>query len=179
MRRSSGVLLFAVVMAGLLTAVPADAQRGPRRGGNVDRERLEQRVRAQMGRMMRERLGLSESEAEQLSEVTRGFDRRRRELFRSEQMLRREVEALRESPDPSAAAAAELLARMSDLREREAALFAEEQVALLEILTPVQVLELHAFREAIGRRIRALRGNRDDGRDRARRRGGRGPPGQR
>jgi hypothetical protein len=60
---------------------------------------------------------------------------------------------------------------MVDLRAREAQLFAEEQEALRAVLTPVQILELHALRAQIGQRIRALRGGRD-GRSERRGRGG-------
>lgn len=67
-------------------------------------------------------------------------------------------------------AAAALLRRLSELRQEESALFEEEQAALLEVLTPTQVLRLQALREEMGRRIRALRGG--DPSDRPRRPGG-------
>ena len=45
--------------------------------------------------------------------------------------------------------ATELLTRMTDLRAQEAELFAAEQAALLEVLSPIQVLQMQSFREQI------------------------------
>jgi Spy/CpxP family protein refolding chaperone len=165
-------VVLGVLGVTLVSAAPLDGQRGPRRGEmGQDRQQLERRIRAQMGRMMRERLGLTDEEATRLSEVVQGFEGQRRALFRQEQATRRRVEALllEDAPDP--VEATELLERMADLRAQEAELFATEQRALLEVLTPMQVLELQSLREQIGRRIRALRGRRDG------RAGERGPPG--
>jgi Spy/CpxP family protein refolding chaperone len=148
-----------VVALGLWAAVPStlDAQRIQERR-EVDRAQLEERVRAQMGRLMRERLGLDEAEAERLSEVVRGFDGRRRELFSQEQAARRGVEAVLIQGDEDEAR--ELITRMWELRQEEAALFREEQEALLDVLTPIQVLRLQELRQDLGQRIRALGGGR-------------------
>jgi len=151
------------VCVALASPPPAEGQRTPPRPGDgrgPDREMLEQRVRAQMGRMMRQRLGLNEEEAARLSEVVQDFDGRRRELLRLEQATRRRVEALLLEGGEDAAEGRELLERMSDLRVREAELFREEQEALLDVLTPVQVLELQTLRQELGQRIRTLRGGR-------------------
>lgn len=168
-----GKPILSTLLGSLLLAAPLVAQRAPR--SSEDRERLEQRIRAQMARMVRERLGLDDEQAARLGEVVQGFETRRRELFREEQAARRRVEALLLEDVKNPAEADELLARMVELRQQEAELFAEEQEALSTVLTPVQILELYAVREQIGRRIRALRGNRDDDAPRRRRRGG-GPP---
>lgn len=169
-------LVLGVLTATLVLAAPIEAQRGPqgRRGGVQNREQLEQRVRAQMGRMMRERLALTEEQSEQLSEVVQGFRSQRRELFRLEQATRRRVEALLLEGGSDEEEATELLARMADLRAQEAELLVVEQAALLEVLSPVQVLQMQSFREQIGQRIRALGGGRGDPPSGRRRRGGRG-----
>jgi Spy/CpxP family protein refolding chaperone len=154
MRRS-----WLVIALGLWALLPpaVDAQRIQERR-EVDRAQLEERVRAQMGRLMRERLGLDEAEAERLSEVVRGFDVRRRELFTQEQEARRRVEAVLGGDD--AEEARELITRMWELRQEEAELFREEQEALLDVLTPIQVLRLQELRQDLGQRIRALGGGR-------------------
>jgi len=153
------LLLFAA-LATLLTAIPLEAQRGPRRGPDGDRAELEQRLRARMARMIQQRLGLEEQQADTLSAVVADFDQRRRELARQELATRRRVEALMLEGGESPAEARALLQRMAELRSEEAALFQTEQERLLEILTPVQVLRLQALRAELGRRIRALRGGR-------------------
>lgn len=153
-------LLLCAALATLLTAIPLEAQRGPRRGPDGDRAELEQRLRARMARMIQQRLGLEEQQADTLSAVVADFDQRRRELARQELATRRRVEALMLEGGESEAEARALLQRMAELRSEEAALFQTEQERLLEILTPVQVLRLQALRAELGRRIRALRGGR-------------------
>ena len=143
------VTLFALVSTPLVSL----AQNAP-----PDRAQLEERVRAQMARMMRERLGLTEDQAARLAVVTEGFEGRRRELFDMEQATRRRVEALLRDGGNNQDEARALISSMGDLRAREAALFREEQEALLDVLTPVQVLRLQELRQDFGRRIRALGG---------------------
>jgi len=159
-----GKLPVVLLTAMLFFAPSLEAQQRGRRGGGMqDRAEVEQRVRAQMDRMMRERLGLTDEEAERLSEVRQSFDGRRRELARSEQAARIRVEALMLEGGEDDVEALELLARMTELRSQEADLFVEEQTAFLEILTPVQVLHMQSMRDQLGQRIRALRRGR--GRD--------------
>lgn len=154
------------LLSGLLLTAPLSAQdRRDRRPGPQDREAMEQRVRAQMARMIREELGLTEAEYEPVGQVMAQFHEGRRSLARSEQATRRRVEALLLEGGDDTQEAMELLDRLVELREEEAAIFRREQEALLEVLSPAQVLELHAVRERIIRRLRSFRG----------RRGGRGP----
>ena len=167
-----GTLLTALVAATLLWPVVLEAQQvGPQLRRGQDREQLEQRIRAQMGRMMRDRLGLEEEQAEELAGVVQDFDGRRRELFSLEQATRRRVEALLREGSDDQDEAAELMQRMAELRLQEAELFRAEQEALLEVLTPTQVLGLQALRQDLGQRIRALRGG-PGGDERGRRPGG-------
>lgn len=166
-------LLLAVI--GVLVTSPLAAQNpGGRRGPPQDRQEMERRVRAQMARIVQDRLELSNDETARLGEVMQRFEERRREIRRSEMATRRRVEAVMIEGGGDDRAAAELLARLSQLRQEESALFDEEQAALLEVLTPTQVLQLQALREEMGRRIRALRGGERD--ERPRRPGG-GPVG--
>jgi len=148
---------MAALLAVAMVPLAATAQGGDRRPAG-DRAELEERVRAQMARVMRERLDLTEEQATRLSEVTQSFENQRREIFAMEQATRRRVEALLLEGGSDQDEARELIGRMGDLREREARLFREEQEALLDVLTPVQVLRLQELRQDLGRRIRALGG---------------------
>ena len=171
----SGFVLSMLVS--LVVVVPLEAQRGPpmgRRGQGPERMELERRVRARMAEMMREVLGLSEEEDARLSEIVEGFEQQRRQLGRQEQAVRRRVEALMLEGGEDSAEAAELLERMSALRFQEAELFQAEHEALLEVLTPIQVLQLVHLREQLGQRIRRLRGMSGRGDGRNGRGGGRG-----
>lgn len=172
-RRATHVYFsLGMIAVALLCAAPLDAQRGPegRRGGGQDRAQLEQRMRAQIARVMKERFGLTDEQAVRLGEIDQDFGLRRRELARSEQAARRRVEALLIEESGDEVEAQELLERMVQLRLQEADIFREEQAALLEVLTPTQILEMQSLREQLGQRIRALRSRGDD--QRRPRRGG-------
>ena len=172
-------LVFAALLS-LTVVAPLAAQRGPpmgRRGQGGNRAQLEQAVRARMAEMMQQRLGLTEEEGVRLSGAVEEFEGHRRQVGRQEQALRRRAEALMLEGADDQTEATELLQRMSELRLEETELFRAEQEALLEILTPVQVLRLLQMREQLGQRIQRLRGQsgRGDGRGDGRRGGiGRG-----
>jgi len=124
-----------------------------------------------MGRMTQERLGLDEEQATRLSEVVQAFEGQRGELARRERETRRRVDELTDAADVGEAEALELLGLQAALRLEEAQLFRAEQDALLEVLSPGQVLELQELRQDLGRRIRELRGGGRGGDSR----GSRGP----
>lgn len=152
-----GALARVVVMAAMVLPASLAAQAGPPgRPGGQEREQIERRIRAQMGRMMQERLGLDEAQAASLSDVVQSYDTRRRELFTQEQATRRRVQTVLLEGGADQAEARTLLERMADLQRQEAELFIDEQEAFLDILTPRQVLQLHELRQDLGRRIRAL-----------------------
>ena len=150
------------VLLSLLVVVPLEAQRQPpmgRRGQGPERMELERRVRARMAEMIREQFGLSEEEDARLNETVRGFEEQRRQVGRQEQAMRRRVEALMLEGGQDQVEAAELLERMSELRVQEAALFQAEHEALLEVITPAQVLRLLHLREQVGQRYPAPPGS--------------------
>jgi Spy/CpxP family protein refolding chaperone len=169
MRRWKIWLVLVGLVAGFASGAAAQE---PRQRPARDRSQMEQRIRAQMARMIKERLDLTDEQFASLSEVTRGFEQRRRQLFRADQATRRRAEAIVLEGGQDEDAARELLERVAELRRDELALFEEEQAALLEILPAHKVLQLQALREEMGRRIRSLR--RGDGR----RRSGDGRPGR-
>jgi hypothetical protein len=143
---------------------------------NPSRHELERRVRARYGEMMKERLGLSGEQAERLGQTVDSFADRRQRFVADEQALRRRIEAMLLEQDPTDEEASSLLARMQDLHVEEAELFQDEQEALLQVLTPVQLVRFHAMRDQLGQRIQQLRGwQRPPGP--ARRPGGGGFPG--
>jgi len=167
MRCENQSTVIVALLGVLLTIAPVEAQRpggGRGSGRPPDREQLEQRIRAQMGRMMQQRLGLDETQAEDLSEVVQRFETRRQALARSEQAARRRVEALVLDGNGDQEEARELVERIAELRVQDAELFEQEQEALSAVLNPTQVLQLQVLREDLGRRIRVLRDNRPDAR---------------
>jgi hypothetical protein len=153
--------LVVAALLSLTVVVPLEAQRGSpreRRGQGGNRAQLEQAVRARMADMMQQSLGLTEEEGARLSETVEEFEDPRQQVERQERALRRRTEALMLEGADDQTEATELLQRMSELRLEEIDLFRAEQDALLEILTPVQVLRLLQMREQLGQRIQRLRG---------------------
>lgn len=155
MIRFRGIVLPGLVA--LATLAPALGAQVPGRGQG-DRERLEQRVRARMARMFQERLQLTDEQGRRLGEVMEELREERRALRAEEVVLRRQVDGWLEGRDGTEEAARDLLDRMVELREAEAALFREEQERLSGILSPRQLLTFHALRGRMSARIRELRG---------------------
>jgi Spy/CpxP family protein refolding chaperone len=166
MRWTARPWIVAILAAALTTLAPAveAQQRGP--GRRPGRAELEGRVRAQFGRMVRERLALTPEQATRLGEIVDGFREDRMRLAQEDEALRARTRALILEGGDSEAEARDILDRLHALRLEEARLFRSEQEALLEVLSPSQVLQFHTLREQMGQRIRQLRG-------------GPGPPGGR
>lgn len=160
------VLRFVLpVLLLLLTTVavaPLEGQRAQR--GSEDRARLEERMRARVGEIIRHRLGLDREEEARLSAIAREFEQRRRALVASERETHRQIEPFLESGRADDTEAAAIIERMIAFKRQEAELFQEEQARLQEVLTPTQVLQLYDLRVELGRKIRALRGGGDEAR---------------
>lgn len=169
-RLAAGTALLAVALA----PAPAVGQEGVpgRRDG---RAQLEQRIRARFAQIVRERLGLTDEQSQQLGKVVEGFQGERRRLAGDENAVRQQVDSLLQSQQPSDAEARSLLDRMSDLREQEARLSRREQDSLSTVLSPTQLLRFNVMREEMAARIRQL-GRGPGLRGRRMRGGGRFPP---
>lgn len=160
-------LLPLLLLLATVAVAPLEGQRTPR--SSEDRARLEERMRARVGEIIRHRLGLDEDEEARLSVIAREFEQRRRALAASERETRRQIEPFLESGRADDAEAAVIIERMIAFKRQEAELFQEEHARLQEVLTPTQVLQLYELRVELGRKIRALRGGGDEA--------GRGGPG--
>ena len=151
MRRGSpwsGLLLWIILLAPTAT----EAQRPPR---GQDRARMEAPLRQRFEALLERELELDEATSEALTERTRSFIPRRRELAQERRLLQREMGEGNVLPEDRAL---EILDDMARLAREEAELLAEEQQSMLEILTPSQVVRLYGLRERLGRRIRELGG---------------------
>jgi hypothetical protein len=90
------------------------------------------------------------------------FQQNRSELNRAQASLRHRLRdpAL---TDLSTEDAKALLQEMVDLQEQELALYRREQTELLEVMTPLQVIQFYRLREDLGRRMNQLRQRRGQG----------------
>ena len=157
-RRS--VALLALALLGAAPAAEAQQTGAPA----PRREALERRVREQMTRQLRESVGLTEQQLQQLREVNRRHEPRRRELLDRERSLRRR---LRDQVAQEATADQQLVGQVLDellrVQRDRLELVAAEQRDLARFMTPVQRAKLHALQQQLRRRLEDVR----------RRRGGR------
>ena len=92
----TNLMLLAGLAFSLMTVTSLEGQRGRRGGGRrgppppSERAGLEQRVRVRMDQMIRQQLDLNEDEWRGIGDQARDFDRKRRELMRNEQRLKRQ-----------------------------------------------------------------------------------------
>lgn len=148
---------LALVSALAVADGPLQAQSGGQGRPRMDRSDLERRIRARFAEIIQERLGLTDAEAGDLDMALRSFDDDRRRLRAEEMDLRRRVGAFVQGGVDDDATARAILAAMADLRTREEALLAREQEALLEVLSPAQLVRFHAVREELNQRVQRLR----------------------
>jgi hypothetical protein len=133
----------------------ADADAAPRR------QQLEERLRQQLWRVTKNRVGLTDEQMNRLARTSRPFDTQRRQLAineRTERLsLRREILAGTSANQDRVAAS---LDRMLEIQRRRAQLQIEEQRALAAFMTPVQRAKYAALQEQLRRRAENLRGQR-------------------
>ena len=175
--RAVGLLIAALLMGGGEGLV-AQRRGGQEPGGGGRRAEMERRIQARFDNLVRETLGLTDDQVQQLQDVVEDFRGRRMDFSQRERSTRARVRRLgvrgggRELTEEEAS---EILAEMLELSGDEATLFREEQEAFLQILSASQVVRFIVMRQQFGDRIRTLRGGR--GRGRGPQGGGRpGPP---
>ncbi|MGI8619012.1 MAG: hypothetical protein ACR2L6_07965 [Gemmatimonadaceae bacterium] len=173
-------------IAGLLLASnPASAQARPGQprdsAGTQRRAALERQVRQRIAVMVKERLQLSDAQAQQLQESEGQFELRRRDLMQREQGLRRD---LRQQLSPGVAAdqqrVASLLDQIMAVHRDRVTMTEQEQRDLARFLTPVQRAMYLGLQGELRNRIEGMRQGGRGGRPRGAQRpaGRRPPPGQ-
>lgn len=167
--RSPSLLLC--VLGAILVPVALPAQQPERpRSGEISREDMMQRAVRQWERRVARELGLTSDQMQAVQGVMAEFRPLRYELMQERRELREQIRAERRAGLDSVEARS-ILEKSRALREREMALLEQEELQLLEILTPPQLVRLQALREELGDQIRRL-----DQRSRPRPRAP-GPPG--
>ncbi|HSM04587.1 MAG TPA: hypothetical protein VK858_08185 [Longimicrobiales bacterium] len=123
-----------------------------------DRARMEEQIRERFEALVVRELELDEETAKALAETLRSFHQDRIDVGMRRRQLQRRVEGA-ESFLPEAEAR-EVLEGLAEVARDEAALMVREQEALLQVLTPAQVVRLYGVREEFGARLRQLRNRR-------------------
>jgi len=134
---------------------PAGAEGAPRR------RQLEERLRQQLWRVTKNRVGLTDEQMTRLAQTSRPFETQRRQLANQERAerlsLRREILAGANANQDRVAAS---LDRVLDIQRRRAQLQIDEQRALAAFMSPVQRAKYAALQEQLRRRAENLRGQR-------------------
>lgn len=125
----------------------------------VQRQQLEQRVRRAFQNRVRQDLQLTAAEVPQLTEVIRWSEGLRRGIAqRTRELNVRAVDFLRDGGAESEAVT--ILEDRKTLQREEADLFAEEQIRLLEVLSPNQVVRYYRLRDQFNRQLQQARARR-------------------
>jgi hypothetical protein len=142
-----------------------------------ERAQLEQRLRQQLARVVRERLGLNDEQMRRLSDVNQQYDAQRRELLRREFETRRGLrQHLIDTTGPvDENAVAQLLTEQLRIQRSRMDLLEAEQNDLARFLTPSQRAKYLAIQEQMRRQMDQMRGRRN-GTDGPPSRGGVRPP---
>ncbi len=158
------ILMLTLLLAGSV----ANAQPGP---GAGERVQVEQQLRARMGEVVRQRLGLNAQQMQQLNAANRKFDRDRLALLNQERRvrmgIREEIEAGEKGSQDRIAA---LLDSTLLLERRRLDLMELEQNELKGFLTPRQRAQYFGLQTQMRQRMEQVRRNRAQGGGR------RGPP---
>ena len=160
---TAGLLIATLLMGGAEELV---AQRGGGRGSRAD---MELRIQARFDNLVREDLDLGDDQMRRLQEAVGDFNNRRLEFAQRERVSRGRVGRLGgagRGVGLTEEEASAILAEMLELGDQEATLRREEQEALLEILSPQQVVRYIVMRQRLGDQIRGVRGRGGPGRGR-------------
>jgi hypothetical protein len=118
-----------------------------------ERDALVERTRAITNARMARELRLTPEQSASLQQVLSSYEGPRREIASQKRRLLGDAyRSLNGTRDEDRART--LLAEFSRIREREATLLREEEVRLLQVISPSQVLALQIFREQLGDQIR-------------------------
>lgn len=146
------------VIAALVVVMPAAAQVPGRPMMQNERARLQQRIHARFMEILVQRLQLSDSQRDQVSEILRNDMQARSQLAHQSMQVRRRLAVATADTATDPATLQALLDEMDALRQQETALAAREDSALATVLTPRQRAEFIILRSRFNERVRQIRG---------------------
>lgn len=156
MRKIGVIALVALFVA----STAASSQEGPPRDSVAAQRRavLEAQVRQRIAAMVKERLQLTDAQAQQLQEAEQRFELRRRDLRQREVRLRRD---LRQQLSPGVAADQQrvesLLDQIMAVHRDRVTMTEQEQRDLARFLTPVQRAKYLGLQGELRNRIEGMR----------------------
>ncbi len=160
--------LIRALLLSLVGALALPAQRARLDSSSPERAALEQRFRERFAEIVKNRLALSDAQMQQLTDVNRRFESRRRDLFQQERGARREMRDLLSSGNNDQATqdrVSRLLEQAVRVQRQRIDLLEEEDRALIGFLTPVQRAKYFGMQEQMRRRIEEMRRGGEPGGD--------------
>ena len=120
----------------------------------VDRAQLEQRVKVQMVRVLREQVGLNEAQITRVQDLSRRIEEQRLLLNRLEQQARTSLREEGLLADTSRnAVVAQLIDQILKAHDQKAELLATEQKELATFMAPMQRAKVFGLEDLIRRRV--------------------------
>jgi hypothetical protein len=127
-------------------------------GEAPERQKLEQRLRTGMARVVKQRIGLTDEQMAKLARSNARYDARRRELNREERARRVELRAqVMAAETANQEQIATALDRILQIQRERIELQIEEQRQLGAFMTPLQRARYAALQEQIRRRLEGIR----------------------
>lgn len=160
-RLRRAALALGVALA--LLPLSADAQQGaappvpaePRAPG---RAQLEQRLRQRLGAIVREQLGLNDTQVGQLGQVNARFEQERRGIAQRERELRLQLrDELQGGDAANQERVARALDRLLEVQRTRIDVLQREQQELAKFLTPVQRAKYLVLQDQVRRRLEDVR----------------------
>lgn len=148
-----------------LAMAPSLGAQGIAPRGGQRRAEVEQRVRQQFARVVKERLALTDEQLRKLGETTRKYEERRRLLLEQERDarmgLRQEIVAGDDKANQERVA--RLLDQLIAVQRQRIELVEQEQRELSSFMTPVQRAKFAALQEQLRKRMQERARNRQQG----------------
>jgi hypothetical protein len=145
------------ILLTLAFAVPSRTSAQIATSPAVDRAQLEQRVKVQMVRVLRDQVGLNEAQITHVQELSQRIEEQRLSLNRLEQQarisLREEVLLADTSRN---AVVAQLIDQIIKAQDQKTALLATEQKELATFMTPMQRAKVFGIEDLIRRRVNEM-----------------------
>ncbi len=136
---------------------PGAARPGQRGVGALRRQQLQQQVFTRFMDRAQQRLGLSAADRQRLEQVIRANEVQRRELAREARQVRQQLNVAARDPSTPQSEYDRLLAQVADLRQRDLALWRDEQAQLATVLNPRQRAQFMAMRMEFAEMVQRMR----------------------
>lgn len=148
-------IFFAVAAVALFVPSLVSAQTAT--SPAVDRAQLEQRVKVQMVRVLRDQVGLNEAQIAHVQDISRRIEEQRLSLNRLEQQARTSLREEVLLADTSRnGVVAQLIDQILKAQDQKTALLATEQKEFATFMTPMQRAKVFGIEDLIRRRVNEM-----------------------